>query len=737
MKRREASADLELSEKDKEKRAKVDIRQLQTHFHHEAYKRKFFDADIWRQMQAQEKAIDDLKQEHRHVTLTLSQIYSPSNLLRDNRNRMKLRSLLQIRTQNDVLIKERKALLGDLAKQVVELEKKIVKQRDTTWRELEAKSHKHLQKKIEFLEMHLNHVTVRYNNIMTRNNRLREETVSLQIQKAIYDNSYWKLERRLVRQNKLLNDAIEQATEDYEQCVGRLWLGIPSGLTPLHPDESWEWAQHHRGFARPGTPGSGQEYRALYTHKVRVLLSVCRMEDLGRISDIRDVRYRETIQYNIRLLERKCALHKETRLKNFFLSKCTDHSELKEQAKQREAFEAAERAKQSQKESYEVAYKRLLELSDGDIDDFLEDFIEKDRRFFILFGYAIRLNVRNEGLRQRIQAIQVCSWLFTSCPGEPGDPSNPVGLPGAGSGVIHPGLEVSLLPGLSPASVWRLRQDFIPSIPDGAGFHQSPPHVPVFPQDDMMAITTEREQAETTRTQVLQELEAKITETTEEANKYENKCKESSKLLAHIQSRMETLLKDMDCDTTKTVKPLGESLVPVFGRSGLPIFLCHVPGKSCPPPTHTFCDSTTQPWPPDPKDGKQWIPPLQAARGGFGQGPGAGTLRDSAPSHPGPVEDKVKEFLMRESLLRYTSIDRAQRSQSFISPLQGASSLLWVMDRAKLCPPPPDLETSDPKTGEQGVGRWDCSPIPRGCLAMLPHVLPSASPPACPAPAGL
>ncbi|NWI03392.1 CCD63 protein, partial [Tichodroma muraria] len=249
------------------------------------------------------------------------------------------------------LIKERKALLADLAKQVVELEKKIVKQRDTTWRVLEAKSHKHLQKKIELLETHLNRITVRYNTIMTQNSRLREETVSLQIQKAIYDNSYWKLEKRLVQQNRLLNDVIEQVTEDYEQ-----------------------W-----------------------------------MEDLGRISDIRGVRYRETIQYNIRLLERKCALHQETRLKNFFLTKCTDLSELKEQAKRREGIRgefAAERAKRSQKESYEVAYKRLLELSDGDIDDFLEDFLEKDRRFFILFGYAIRLNVRNEGLRQRIQEIQ-------------------------------------------------------------------------------------------------------------------------------------------------------------------------------------------------------------------------------------------------------------------------------------------------------------------------------------------
>ncbi|NWT52856.1 CCD63 protein, partial [Erythrocercus mccallii] len=251
----------------------------------------------------------------------------------------------------DALIKERKALIADLAKQVVELEKKIVKQRDATWRALEAKSHKHLQQKIHFLEMRLNHVTVRYNTIMTQNKRLREETVNLQLQKAIYDNSYWKLEKSLVQQNKLLNAAIEQATEDYEQ-----------------------W-----------------------------------MEDLGRISDIRDVRYRETIQYNIRLLERKCALHQETRLKNFFLSKCTDLSQLKERAKQREGIRgefAAERAKLSQKESYEVAYRRLLELSDGEIDDFLEDFIEKNRKFFILFGYAIRLNVRNEGLQQRIQEIE-------------------------------------------------------------------------------------------------------------------------------------------------------------------------------------------------------------------------------------------------------------------------------------------------------------------------------------------
>lgn len=65
-------------------------------------------------------------------------------------------------------------------------------------------------------------IAVRYNTIMTQNSKLREETVSLQLQKAIYVSSYWKLERSLGQQNKLLNAAIEQATEDYEQWYGTL-----------------------------------------------------------------------------------------------------------------------------------------------------------------------------------------------------------------------------------------------------------------------------------------------------------------------------------------------------------------------------------------------------------------------------------------------------------------------------------------------------------------------------------
>ncbi|NXK32636.1 CCD63 protein, partial [Piprites chloris] len=251
----------------------------------------------------------------------------------------------------DALIKERKAQLVDLGKQVIELERQITKQREITAKALEARNHKRLQEKVDGLEFRLNRATVHYNTILTRNYELREETRSLKIQKANFDNCYWKYERQLSQQNRLLNSSVEHATESYEQ-----------------------W-----------------------------------MEYISKISDIREARHKDTIQFNIKMLDLKCALQQAITLRNFFVTKLTDLSELKEKAKQREGIRGgriSEWAEQSQAESYEVVYKHLLELSDGEIDQFLEEFVEEKRRFFTQFAYAVRLNVRNESIRQRIRDIQ-------------------------------------------------------------------------------------------------------------------------------------------------------------------------------------------------------------------------------------------------------------------------------------------------------------------------------------------
>ncbi|KGL89432.1 Coiled-coil domain-containing protein 63, partial [Charadrius vociferus] len=486
----------DLPVKEKEKLAEDEIRRLQKQFQIAAEKRKSYGANVRQQMQAQEKEIESLTQEHEEVSLTLSQITSLRNAILDDRNCMEVQCLLQTKYQYDSLIRDRKALLADLDNQILELEKKIVRQNQIAVKVKQANSSKRLQKQIETLEMRLNNVTVHFDTILTRNNKLREEIENLRIQKAILDNFYLKLHKKLDQQKRRMNTAVEQSTQAYEQ----------------------------------------------------------RTEALARISAMNERHSKDTVQYNVELQERERVLDQETKLKAFTLTKFTDRSELEEQAKKKKALKAAQRAKRSQGESFEsreVAYKRLLELAeDGDIDRLLNGFIEKEEKNFACFSYATELNNEMEKMQQRIKDLQ----------------------------------------------------------------------------DEITSLMTNQEYAESSSLHVLRELEEKLTETTEEANWYEDRCKENSKLLGQLKSGMEALFKEINCDATNIMKQLGEN----------------------------------------------------------GQITDLNLMQFFA-----LVEKKTNELLLMESILRYMSSDGSHPAQPFANPLLDGIGLLRLMERARLCPAPP------------------------------------------------
>ncbi|KAF1466055.1 Coiled-coil domain-containing protein 63, partial [Megadyptes antipodes antipodes] len=482
--------------KEKENLAETEIRRLQKQFRIAAEKRKSYGVNVRQQMQAQEKEIESLTQEHKEVLLTLSQITSRRNAMLDDRNCMELQCLLQTKYQYDSLIRDRKALLADLDHQILELEKKIVKQNQTAAKVKQANSSKRLQKQIETLEMRLNNVTVHFNTILTRNNKLREEIENLRIQKAILDNFYSKLHKKLDQQRRRMNTAIEQSAQAYEQ----------------------------------------------------------RMEALARISAMNERHSKDTVQYNVELQEQERVLDQETKLKTFMLAKFTDRSELEEQAKKKKALKAAQRAKRSQGESFEsreVAYRHLLELAeDGDINRLVNGFIEKEEKNFACFCYATELNNEMEKMQWRIKNLQ----------------------------------------------------------------------------NEITALMMDQEYAESSSLHVLQELEEELTETTEEANRYEDRCKESSKVLGQLKSGMEALFKEISCDAVKIMKQLGDK----------------------------------------------------------------GQITDlNLMQFLGLVEKKTNELLLMESILRYTLDDGSHPAQPFANPLLGGTGLLRVMDPAQLCPPPP------------------------------------------------
>lgn len=80
------------------------------------------------------------------------------------------------------------------------------------------------------------------------------------------------------------------------------------------------------------------------------------------------------------------------------------------------ALKAKKRAKSKGEsfESYEVAYMRLLKLTEnGDIGQLVEDFLEKEEKNFAYFSYVTELNNDMERLQKRIEVIQVGSFSWT------------------------------------------------------------------------------------------------------------------------------------------------------------------------------------------------------------------------------------------------------------------------------------------------------------------------------------
>uniref|UniRef100_A0A672U891 Coiled-coil domain containing 63 n=1 Tax=Strigops habroptila TaxID=2489341 RepID=A0A672U891_STRHB len=331
--------------KESERMVVSEIKRLQKQFRIATEKRKSYSTNLRQQIQAQEKEIESLTQEQREMSLTIGQIMSPRNKMLDDRNRREARYLLQTRYQYESLIRERKALLAVLDNQVRASGLFPAESFNRNLSPIPASSFLHPSPQ----------ASVHFNTILAKNKKLREEIESLQIRKAVLDNFYFKLQTKLDQQKRRMNAAVEQTTQAYEQ----------------------------------------------------------RSEVRARIAAMSERHRKDTAQYHIEMQEQERILARETKLKAFILAKFTDRSELEEQAKKERDLKAAQRAKKSQGECFEtreVAYKRLLELTeDGNVDQLLNSFTEKEQKSFACFLYASELNDDMEKM-QRMGASHSLSW---------------------------------------------------------------------------------------------------------------------------------------------------------------------------------------------------------------------------------------------------------------------------------------------------------------------------------------
>ncbi|KAM5312729.1 coiled-coil domain-containing protein 63 [Glossophaga mutica] len=350
---RKDSSDLqEPSEKAKEQLAEAELRKLRQQFWKMVESRKSFNFRSQQMMANQQKEIKTLQEEQDEVTLLLSLIKSSKNLDRSEKNYVELRFLLQTKEDYEALIKSMKTLLAELDEKIIQMEKKIINQKQIFTKIQEANSPRKLQKQIHVLETRLNLVTMQFDKVLTTNAKLRKEIEDLRFEKAAYDNVFQQLHRRLSMQKKTMNVAIEQSAQAYEQ----------------------------------------------------------RLEATARMAAMKERQQKDISQYNLEIRELERIYAHETKLKSFLLAKLNDRMEFEEQAKKEEALKVKKPRRKSKSESfesYEVAYLRLLKLAEnGNLNQLIQDFLAKEEKNFARFTYVTELNNDMEMMHKKIEKIQ-------------------------------------------------------------------------------------------------------------------------------------------------------------------------------------------------------------------------------------------------------------------------------------------------------------------------------------------
>ncbi|XP_025745558.1 coiled-coil domain-containing protein 63 isoform X1 [Callorhinus ursinus] len=342
----------ELSEKVKEQLAEAELRKLRQQFRKMVESRKSFNFRSEQKISNQHKEIKALQGEQEEITLLLGLIKSSKNLDLNEKNYMELCFLRQTKDDYEALIKSMKVLLAELDEKIVQMEKKIINQKQIFTKIREANDPRKLQKQIHVLEARLNLVTVHFDKMLTANAKLRKEIEDLRYEKAAYDNVYQQLQHCLLMQKKTMNVAIEQSAQAYEQRLGAM----------------------------------------------------------ARMAAMKDRQQKDISQYNLEIRELERVYAHETKLKSFLLIKLNDRLEFEEQAKKEEALKAKKHRKKSMGdsfESFEVAHLRLLKLTkDGNLNQLIEDFLAKEEKNFARFTYVTELNNDMETMHKKTQRIQ-------------------------------------------------------------------------------------------------------------------------------------------------------------------------------------------------------------------------------------------------------------------------------------------------------------------------------------------
>lgn len=301
-------------------------------------------------LRKQQAEIQTLRKESEEIGKILKLAKSERNITEDSRDTNKLLVLIENMDEYSMKCNVEKRAIADLDSEILSVKQQINEERKLMGSANEMDLEMSITKRLRVTENRLDQELIKFNNMLAKNARLREELDHLRQEKAVFDAIYKKLNKQLQHTKRDISVNISQAAQAYEE----------------------------------------------------------RDEAQNKMLALKERSDKDMSQQEMEMKELRRIIKHDNKLKEFMGIKAQDRADLKEEehAKKQKGKVFGDKDCDNEKQTIlqlEEAFDRIKEATgENDINKIVSDFIKKEDQNFALYNYVNELNDTVESIQEEI-----------------------------------------------------------------------------------------------------------------------------------------------------------------------------------------------------------------------------------------------------------------------------------------------------------------------------------------------
>nr|XP_022344643.1 coiled-coil domain-containing protein 63-like [Crassostrea virginica] len=313
-----------------------------------------YEEDARNLLRKQEYEIESLLKENREIRTVLKLANSDKNRTIDIQDTERLVDLIDSLDMYNARADAEEARIQELDAEIKALDHCITSYKKQKGGVMEATEEQAIQKTIRVMENRLDKETVKFNQQLSVNRKLRQEIDHLRQDRLVFNSLFKKLTKELDDIKKSINEIVTEASQAYEE----------------------------------------------------------RDEAQNKMLALKERSEKDIAQQEVEMKELYRIIDHDNRLKEFMMFKACERTEFKEEEESKKkkcsGGDKDKDAEKGQIKSLEEAFQRIREVTgENDIDLIVTNFIRRENENFALFQYVNEINDEVEQLQDEINNMKL------------------------------------------------------------------------------------------------------------------------------------------------------------------------------------------------------------------------------------------------------------------------------------------------------------------------------------------